>query len=184
MKKAELINSLIVDTQGVIETVKNEFLILDDQKLSMKESSDKWSVLECIEHLNIADAHYLDQFDKKLNAAEQSESDQFKPGLFGNYFVKMIKPKEDGVIPSPMKTMKKFVPTNRTSTNTIDKFLSDQDEILKVLDKCRHLNLNKIKITSAIGPIVTFKLGDALRFLIGHNQRHVIQAQSVLGALE
>ena len=183
MKKSELIDLLIADTQGVIVIVKNEFLTLDHEKLSKRPRPDKWSVLECIEHLNIADAHYLDQFDKKLDAIAHSDSDEFKPGLLGNYFVKMIKPKEDGIIPSPMKTMKKFIPTDRISANTMDKFLSDQDEILKVLERCKHLNLDKIKITSAIGPLVTFKLGDALRFLIGHNQRHILQAQRVLSII-
>jgi uncharacterized damage-inducible protein DinB len=180
MKKSELIDLLIADTQGVIDTVKNEFLTLDQEKLNKRPGPDKWSVLECIEHLNIADAHYLDQFDKKLKDAVQSNGNEFKPGLFGNYFVKMIKPKEDGIIPSPMKTMKKFIPTNLTNANTIEKFLADQEKILNVLERSKQLDLNKIKITSAIGPIVTFKLGDALRFLIGHNERHIIQAQRVL----
>jgi hypothetical protein len=133
----------------------------------------------------------------------------------------MIKPKEGGIIPSPMKTLK----TDRTNVSTIDKFFSDQEEILKVLERCKYLNLNKIKITSVIGPIVTFKLltrrvlyminldvcrikfpsleglgvgfirkisflesqtipigliGGALRFLIRHNQRHILQGQRIL----
>ena len=98
----------------------------------------------------------------------------------GNYFVKMIKPKSDERIPSPMKTMKKFIPELKVNDNTIRNFLTDQEGIIKALELSKQLDLNKIKITSAIGPIVTFKLGDAFRFLIGHNQRHIIQAKRVL----
>lgn len=110
-------------------------------------------------------------------------ANEFKPGLMGNYFVKMIKPKSDGRIPSPMKTMKKFVPDLKVNDNTIRNFLADQQSIINALELSKELDLNKIKIPSAIGSIVTFKLGDAFRFLIGHNQRHIIQAKRVLESL-
>lgn len=183
MNKLELINSLISDTQAVKKEAKR-FSSLDKAELLSKPSPEKWCVLECIEHLNIADAHYIAQFDKKLPNASQSEQDEFKPGWMGNYFVKMIKPKEDGTIPSPMKTLRKFIPEINVQHDTLSKFIEDQDYLIETLEKSKSLDLNKIKITSAIGSIVTFKLGDAFRFLIGHNQRHIIQAQEVLKYME
>jgi len=183
MDKIELINSLITDTQKVKEAAI-QFSSLGSDELLAKPSPEEWSVLECIEHLNIADAHYISQFDKKLPTVSKSDVGEFKPGWMGNYFVKMIKPKEDGSIPSPMKTLKKFVPEVHVQQDTLSKFLQDQDHLINTLEKSKSLDLNKIKITSAIGPIVTFKLGDAFRFLIGHNQRHIIQAKRVLQHLE
>ena len=41
MKKSELIDLLIADTQGVIVIVKNEFLTLDHEKLSKRPRPDK-----------------------------------------------------------------------------------------------------------------------------------------------
>ncbi|MEP2024879.1 MAG: DinB family protein [Reichenbachiella sp.] len=183
MDKIELIDSLIEDTQEVKEEA-TRFASLDQEELNFKPSPEQWSVLECIEHLNIADAHYIAQFDKKLNTAPVSNNQDFKPGWMGNYFVMSIKPKEDGTIPSPMKTLKKFRPEVNVQYDTLSKFLEDQDHLIGALEKSKSLDLNKLKITSAIGPIVTFKLGDAFRFLIGHNQRHIIQAQRVLKKLE
>ncbi|WP_456458426.1 DinB family protein [Reichenbachiella sp.] len=183
MNRLELLNSLIADTQAV----KNEairFSSLSKAELLSKPSPEKWCVLECIEHLNIADAHYIAQFDKKLINAPHSDRNDFKPGWMGNYFVKMIKPKEDGTIPSPMKTLRKFIPEINVQYDTLSKFIEDQDYLIDTLEKSKSLDLNKIKITSAIGSIVTFKLGDAFRFLIGHNQRHIIQAQQVLQQME
>ncbi|SMD33050.1 DinB superfamily protein [Reichenbachiella faecimaris] len=183
MDKLELINSLIVDTQKVKEEAVR-FSARDQDELNYKPSPEQWSVLECIEHLNIADAHYLAQFDKKLDSSPFSAVEEFKPGWMGNYFVKMIKPSADGKIPAPMKTLKKFRPEVSVQYDTLSKFLEDQDHIIDALERSKSLDLNKVKITSAIGPIVTFKLGDAFRFLIGHNQRHIIQAQRVLEQLE
>ncbi|MEP4095590.1 DinB family protein [Reichenbachiella sp.] len=183
MDKLDLLNSLIRDTQQVKDEAK-AFESLSKEELNYKPTQEQWSVLECIEHLNIADAHYIGQFDKKLEDAITSDNPKFKPGWIGNYFVKMIKPREDGTIPSPMKTMRKFIPEVNVQYDTLGKFIEDQEKLIDALEKSKALDLNKIKITSAIGPIVTFKLGDAFRFLIGHNQRHIIQAQRVLQQLE
>lgn len=179
MNKIELIESLIRDTQEV-KAEAERLTTLPHAELIQKPSADEWSVLECIEHLNIADVHYISQFEQKLGAAPKSEETTFKPGWLGSYFVKSIKPKTDGTIPSPMKTLKKFVPEIDVHHDTLSKFIEDQNEILAALETSKALDLNKIKITSAIGAIVTFKLGDAFRFLIGHNQRHILQAKRAL----
>lgn len=183
MDKIELINSLIEDTQKVKEEAIR-FTTLGRDELLYKPSPEQWNVLECIEHLNIADAHYITEFDKKLDVAKASDVKEFKSGWMGNYFVKSIKPREDGTIPSPMKTLKKFRPEVNVQHDTLSKFIEDQDYIIEALEKSKSLDLNKIKITSAIGPIVTFRLGDAFRFLIGHNQRHIIQANHVLEKMQ
>ncbi len=181
MERAQLLHQLREDTQNILQTVESQFVPLTYDQLSARPSPNRWSVLECLEHLNIADAHYLYQFSQKLpKAIPNDQAVQFRPGWLGSYFVKMIKPKPDGTIPSPMKTISKFVPMVTTHKDTMERFLADQRSLLNVLDQCAVLDLNKVKITSAIGPIVTFKLGDALRFLIGHNQRHILQAQNVL----
>ncbi|MEO9964632.1 MAG: DinB family protein [Reichenbachiella sp.] len=183
MNKLELIDSLIADTEQV-KSEAESFVMLTQEELKYKPDPDGWCVLECIEHLNIADAHYISQFEKKFSTAPHSDNPNFKPGWIGSYFVRMIKPKEDGTIPSPMKTLKKFVPEVNVQYDTLAKFIEDQDLIIEMLNISKKLDLNKVKITSAIGPIVTFKLGDAFRFLIGHNQRHIIQAQRVLQKVE
>jgi len=181
MDKHHLIQELISDTQEIVTVVEYTFSALDKAQLTKRPAPNRWSILECIEHMNIANAHYISQFDVKLPAAKPAmNASEFKPGLMGSYFVKMIKPKSDGRIPSPMKTMKKFIPELKVNDNTIRNFLVDQESIIKALELSKQLDLNKIKVTSAIGPIVTFKLGDAFRFLIGHNQRHIIQAKRVL----
>lgn len=179
MKRLELIESLIADTKQV-KSDAQAFAELSLDDLGAKPGKDQWSVLECIEHLNIADAHYISQFERKLEKAPKSDHENFKPGWLGNYFVKSMKPKEDGTIPSPMKTLRKFIPEINVQYDTLSKFIEDQDTLIQLLEKSKSLDLNKIKITSAIGSIVTFRLGDAFRFLIAHNQRHILQAQRAL----
>ena len=183
MKRKELIESLIKDTK---EVKKEATQLLSNNTLDqLKHKSDpkKWSAIECIEHLNIADKHYLDRMEVVIpQAGEAIDKETFSSGMMGNYFVKMMKPSSDGGIPSPMKTFGKFQPKEELESRVIEKFLDDQDKLVKWLELSKTIDLNKNKITSAIGPMLRFKLGDAFRFLIAHNQRHIIQAKNALKA--
>lgn len=182
MNRQEVIDQLIQDTQ----LVKEDVLAMSGLSLDIlrrQPEDDRWSVLQCLEHLNISDEHYLIQFDRKLNKAAKSNSHKFSPGILGKVFYKMMKPKENGDIPSPMKTFEKFQPAVNIQLDTLEKFVSDQDVLISYLEKARELDLNKNKISSAIGSIIMFKLGDAFRFLIAHNQRHVVQMKNVLKAI-
>ncbi|PIB34289.1 hypothetical protein BFP72_02000 [Reichenbachiella sp. 5M10] len=182
MKRSELLQALTADTLQIIEEVK-VFEAYEEEVLTRRSNPNKWSVVECLEHLNIADAHYLLLFDQKLPNGLVSEEVEYKSSWVGSYFVKSMKPRTDGTIPSPMRTLRKFDPEVVVHQDTLSKFLEDQHELLRYLEMCHSLDLKRIKIPSAIGRIVTFRLGDALRFLVAHNQRHVIQAKNVLREL-
>ena len=80
----------------------------------------------------------------------------------------------------PMKTFRKFEPKETNIEKVFERFIDDQDKLIKWLELSKTVDINKSKITSAIGPIIRFKLGDAFRFLIGHNQRHIIQAKNAV----
>ena len=91
-------------------------------------------------------------------------------------------PTDEGEIKGKMSTMKKFerfdiVPNE--PKKTLDKFLHYQRGLLELLDQAREVDIQRVKVKSAIGSIIMFKLGDAFRFVIGHNRRHIIQAREV-----
>lgn len=183
MNSKELIDNLIVDTKAIIETVEHKFEPLSQIDLNFKTNG--WSINECIEHLNTADDHYIELFEQRLVSATNIEpSSEFKPGLFGNYFTKSMKPKSDGTIPSKMKTLSKFEPKSDRVAICMEVFLKSQNKMLDILEKSRTADLNKLKVHSAIGKIINFKMGDALRFVVAHNQRHILQAENVMKTLD
>ena len=63
------------------------------------------------------------------------------------------------------------------SKRTVDKFIEQQKKMLKLLDAARKVSLNKTKTSISIIPVVKLKLGDTLRVVIYHNDRHLAQAQ-------
>jgi hypothetical protein len=83
-----------------------------------------------------------------------------------------------------MKKMKTFKRKNPINSNldketVIKKFIYQQEQMLNLLALSKNKNLNKIK-TSITLPLLKFKLGDTFRFVIYHNERHIVQAQNIL----
>lgn len=179
MNNNELLDQLIRDTRDVQQRAR-QLLSIDLKDLSAKPDADRWSVLQCVEHMNISDAHYLMELERVFNSPIERSSKSFRPGWLGNLFVKAIKPRANGHIPNKMKTFRKFQPEIDVHFDTLAKFIEDQDVLVDFINKCKQLDLNKNKVVSAIGRIVVFRLGDGLRFLTAHNQRHILQVENTL----
>jgi len=188
MNANELIDNLREDTNAVIKQVESEILPLSQEAITYKTADNTWSILECIDHINIANKHYHDQIEIKLRDQQTTPKENYSGGVLGNYFTKMMKPREDKSIPGKMNTISKFYPVISLQSNNhnavLDAFLKDQHKLLGLLDSARSANLAKIKIKSALGGWLMFKLGDAFRFMIAHSERHVLQAMNVLAAYQ
>ena len=80
-----------------------------------------------------------------------------------------------------MKTFKDKNPINsQLDISCIDKFIANQQIMLQLLAKSKHLNLQKVKTNISISTLIKLRLGDTLRFVIYHYQRHLDQAEKTL----
>ena len=187
INSSELLQQAKSDTNQIIEIVKNEFQILEEEQLTWKSAPDKWNVLQCLEHLNLTSQYYIPQMQAAIRqaiAAGQSPTTNFKRGFIGNKMTTGMKPKMDGTIPNRTRTFKNYNPNNlRSSQNTqvvFEAFLKHHQDFLDLIEEASKVNLNKVKVKSLLGSILKFKLGDAIEFLIAHEKRHIVQAQNVL----
>ncbi|MEQ9299302.1 MAG: DinB family protein [Cyclobacteriaceae bacterium] len=172
-------------TQEIIDTLSNQLKELSESQLNWKPSPKKWSILECVEHMNTACRHYIPEIKKQISAASRdAATDEFKPGLLGNYLTNMMQPQSDGKIKGKMKTISKFEPTASAliSHEVFGECIQHHKELLGFIQESAKLNLNKVRVTSALGPVIRFKLGDCYRFNTAHHQRHILQAQNVMKA--
>ena len=80
-----------------------------------------------------------------------------------------------------MKTPKDKNPLGENLTKeSILIFIEQQKLLLQILENSEKIDLGKIKIPISIAPFVKIKLGDTLRFIVYHNERHIVQAQNIL----
>lgn len=176
-----------ISNQELIDDLKNRTLsiIKETEKLrtnsleslQKKYNKDTWSALECFEHLNRYSRFYLPEIGKKIEASN-ARGTQFSSGVLGNYFAKGMLPKEKL---NKMKTFKEMNANGNILTNkALDQFLTDQEQLLELLDAASALNLTKIKTAISISKLIKLRLGDTFRVVVYHNQRHLEQAKRAI----
>ncbi|GJM33307.1 MAG: hypothetical protein DHS20C18_23080 [Saprospiraceae bacterium] len=179
MNRNQLLDELIQKT----EQIRNEasiFNTLTLAELNFKTSPESWSILECLEHLNLYGDYYLKEIEARIIKAEKApQATPFKSGLIGNYFVNLIRPKEAGI--KKIKALKEMNPMDsKLSTTTLDRFFKQQARLLSLLQSAGKVDLTKVKTGITFTKLIKLRLGDTLRFVVYHNERHLLQAKRVM----
>jgi hypothetical protein len=172
----ELLNDLTQRTKQVIETA-GKYRDLDIGQLNFKPAKDRWSILECLEHLNLYGDFYLPEIEQRILQSKSEPSAEFRSGVIGNYFAKLMQPKPDGTVKKMKSPKDKTADVSKLSKATIERFLKQQDYLLKLLEMARKVDLTKTKTAISISTIVKLRLGDTFRFYTYHIERHIAQAE-------
>ncbi len=165
-------------------------IILDGEKLkaltlsqfNQKRSDGGWSVAQVIAHLNFYSDFYLPLLEKADKGNQVSQLD-FHPGWLGNYFTKLMAPDSRGAISKKMKSPANATPHSRDyALDSLEKFLGDQQRLLNVLKDINRADLNS-RLPISISKLIRLKMGDVLRFVVAHEQRHFVQINGLLKEL-
>lgn len=175
-----MLQELEADVKEAIRLVEQEFKPLTKEQINWVPAPGKWSINDCLEHLNIYSRYYQPRIRKQVEQGGTQPKSTFSAGYFGEMMM-VMKPLPDGTIRKPMSTMGSYNPTKQTTKNdrALQEILRHLNDLLDLLVMARSVNLEKHKITSTLGPILRFKLGDNYRFHIAHIQRHLLQAHNV-----
>jgi len=173
-----LIADLIERTRQNLNDAE-KLILLPFETLNRRADELSWSALECIEHLNRYSNFYLREIENCLNNAKGKEHETFESGMLGNYFANSMLPKPGF---NKMKTFKDKNPLgSETDTSVIQGFIYRQYKMLELLDRARNVSLQKNKVGITITSLLRLRLGDTFRFVIYHNQRHIVQAFNAVG---
>ena len=179
--KAMLSKNLLQDLLERTQEIKHKaegFKTLPLETLNWKSSPDSWSILECLEHLNRYGDYYIPEIEKRITASQYRPAEIFKSGWLGNYFANAMLPKEK------LNKMKTFTSMNpkgsRLDKAVITKFIAQQQDLINVLKLASRADLTKTKTGISISKWIKLRVGDTLRVVIYHNQRHMAQAEKVL----
>lgn len=173
IENKQLISNLLQMTDEATTRVL-QLKQLNTEQLNHKQNAAKWSVLECIEHLNLYGDFYLPEIERRILAqTPRTTSLVFKSGLIGNYFANMMR--AEG---KKMKTFADKDPANSTlSITTIDRFLKQQERLRALLTQAQQIDLTRTRTAISISSLIKLRLGDTFRFLIYHIDRHMKQAE-------
>src|SRR5881227_326444 len=102
-KAEELIDQLEADVRQIIAAAEH-LRQADPVKLGYTSQEGSWSVAQILEHLNIYNRYYLSLIEKSMVHITKDTSAWFIPGFWGNYFTKMMMPKNVYEVTNKMKT--------------------------------------------------------------------------------
>jgi hypothetical protein len=181
-KSEELINQLEADIKQLMAAA-DHLQLADNVKLGYPPAEGKWSAAQALEHLNMYNRYYLPAIEKAMVYIPKEVNAWFVPGFFGNYFTNVMMPKNVYEVKNKMKTMKSYRPDRGVSVEGVFKeFKEHQHKLLQLLEMARKRNMEQIRIPTTISKMIRLKLGDVFRFLVAHEQRHMIQARNAIKA--
>lgn len=154
------------------------FETIPTQQLHWKPMPTKWSILECLEHLNAYSRYYLPVLASAITSNKYPPSSHYKSTWLGVLCIRSVQMDKRQKTAFKMKAFSDYDPSRYSfdPSNTLPEFLQHQRVTLDLLDLAQRGNLGKVQIPISIAKWLRLNLGDALQFLIYHNERHVAQA--------
>jgi hypothetical protein len=184
MTTSQLVSELKGITQTNIDLIKKKFSHLNDQQKNWRKDNESWSINEIFAHLNEFAHYYHQAFTSKIERTRFNEpKDTFISSPLGRSAWKSMKLGNLKNIKRKFKAQRIYNPlihSELVSGIDTETFESNQIELIKIIDKAELVNLRKVKVPISISKIIRLRLGDALLFVVYHNERHMQQALNIL----
>ncbi|MEO6070321.1 MAG: DinB family protein [Chitinophagaceae bacterium] len=182
-KSDELVSDLTKDVQQLVAAAEH-IQQNDKVKLAYVPAEGKWSIVQILEHLNAYGRYYLPIIDNAIALKKDDPDAWFQSGFLGDYFTKSMKPTNVFEIKNKMKTSKAYnFPNSLNVDIVLNEYLEQKQKLLLLLEESKERNLNTVRIPITLTKMVKLKLGDTFRFLVAHEQRHMVQARNTLKGL-
>lgn len=186
MQKLETAHQLQARLRIVLDTVAREFKPLTDEQLRWKPNPDKWSIIECLQHLNLAERFYIRNIQHKVDALgliQTEPTDQTLEGdLVGRTLRYVVDPKTTLKIPAPGIIRPRHA-RDLDVAEVMTQFIELQTLLHDLLNKAVSLDWNQTKLMTIFGNWLKIRMGDAMLMLVAHSERHINQAMRVKALL-
>ena len=152
------------------------------EALNWRPAGNRWSIAECVEHLNLTADMLLPEVDKSIAAGVPAE-----PGTEGVSRHSMVFGWLLPVIEPPPKRRFKAKPDltprpDLDAERVIGRFGKVQDEIVERLERARGIDLTRTKVRHPLIRLMSFRLGNIFVTIAAHERRHLWQAEQVTQA--
>ncbi len=182
-----LLQDLAGDVHRLLHTVKTQLASQPVSVLQQEPAPGKWSAVQCLDHLNGYGQFYIPRLEAAIAKGEQQQwhaRGTFRSGWFGNYFTNLMKPREDGALRSRMKAPAGHrPPPHPNAPSTLATFIQQQEQLLQLLQRAEKTDIARLRVPTSLTSLLKLSVGDTFRFLIAHEQRHILQALRALLAV-
>jgi DinB superfamily len=154
---------------------------LSDVQFNWHPGKDRWSIADCLQHLNVGVAKTLPAFDRAIaegRAKGQTASGPFTYGWFSRLVAGSMEPPPK----FRMKTVAMLrVPSTATyrAAELLPEFARVRDQLAARVRQAEGLDLARVRTISPINRLLRLPLGAYFQFILAHDRRHLWQARQV-----
>ena len=167
---------------AVRESIEALVAGLSEADLRWRPREGRWSVVECLDHLNNG-WKLLPKLDRKIAEARTAgllETGPFHRTWFGRAYIRAVEPPVRLRVPAPRRYRPRI---NPPPAEVVPLILGLQDEFVLRVRAADGLDVGAIRMSSPITRHLKMTLGEWFAFLAGHERRHLWQAANVRRAL-
>ena len=164
---------------------------LSDSQFNWRPGEGRWSIAECLVHLNKSVSATLPAFDRAISEGRakgrvaKGGGEGGGPSRYSWFSRWMIGSME----PPPKRRMKTFgifaVPVGGTHMlgRVLPEFVTTRDQLAERVRRADGLDLTRNRTVSPVTRLLRMPLGAYLQFVVAHDRRHLWQARQVRNAL-
>lgn len=177
-------DSLLDQLQDIRCRTKDLVGGLTPEQLLQRPDPAKWSIAECLSHLNMMAATYqpfIDDAIRKGRDRKMVGEGPFSPGPMGRLLTWIAEPPPKFRLRAPKKILPQSSITD--PAQVVAEFMRLQDEWQRQIQESEGLDLKRIKCGSPFPPL-RLRLAAPVPWMLAHERRHLLQAEKVKAELQ
>ena len=153
---------------------------LTPDRVNWRPAPDRWSVGECISHLNVGIRAVLPALDRAIATARERGIAGAGTGRYGWFANWMVRSQEPPVT-RRMKTFPVFQPVlaRHDAAALMTDFRAARAELRERLGRAEGIDWGRAKVVSPASRFFRLPFGAYVAFLLAHDRRHLWQAREV-----
>ncbi len=155
---------------------------LSPEQFNWRPAPGKWSVGDCLDHLNSVIALYLPMFTDTLaqaRVAGKLGSGPFRYGWLLGKFVRSMEPPPRLKVKT-VASMDVPESSRHDVAAVMERFVDLRRRFDQVIASAEGVDLRRARLTSVISRFIKMPLGQWFQFMVAHDRRHIWQAREVL----
>ena len=153
---------------------------LTPDQVNWRPAPDRWSVGECISHLNVSLRAAMPALDRAIETARARGFVGTGTGRYGWFASWMVRSQEPPV-KRRMKTFPVFQPVaaRHDPARLLPEFRTVRTELRERLARAEGIDWRRAKVVSPASRFFRLPFGAYVAFLLAHDRRHLWQAREV-----
>jgi hypothetical protein len=152
---------------------------LSETQFNWRPSPEKWSIGECLEHLNVTARLFWPTIAEAVNGARVNgwfSKGPYKRTWLGAIAIRTMEPPAKRRFKAPRRFRP---PANLPMNQVLSQFMAFQDRLLDLLRDANGVDLGRPRLQAPGSKMIKLTLGQSFGLMTAHERRHLWQARQV-----